>query len=122
MLTHNSNWGNRAIKKTRIRYSYFVYIPRTHTLIHTHNLPGEQYPPKRVPHRNKLKREGDQIPPREGKGHHPDVGVDVGLASVIQEERVDRRADERCTLLQQQDVLPHVPEVGWNTTSAAGVT
>lgn len=41
-------------------------------------------------HRYDLESEGDEVAPSEGEGDDPHVGVDVGLAAVVQEEGVHR--------------------------------
>ena len=46
-------------------------------------------------HRNDLEHERDDVPPSEGKGDDSDVRVDVGLAAVVQEERVDCGTNQR---------------------------
>jgi len=40
-------------------------------------------------YRNDLQREGDEVAPRECKSDDSDIGVDVGLAAVIEEKGVD---------------------------------
>lgn len=52
-------------------------------------------------HRYDLEREGDEIAPSEGKRYNSHVGVDVGLAAVVQKERVHSRTRQRGRLFNQ---------------------
>lgn len=71
-------------------------------------------------HRYDLESEGDEVAPSECEGHDPDVGVDVGLAAVVQEERVHCGTHQRgrLSLLNRATVVKRSRDlarrvVGW---------